>query len=63
MYTYNVSKNHLSVFLGLRFQFYFMDLKKKCFEIVVITYNGKKGTELKIFEYFGINVIQIFDQI
>lgn len=40
-----------------------MDLKKKWFEIVVITYNGKKGTELKIFEYFGINVIQIFDQI
>lgn len=45
MYTYNVSKNHRSVFLGRRFQFYFMDLKKKCFEIVVITYNGKKGTD------------------
>lgn len=25
---YNVSKNHLSVFLGRRFQFYFMDLNK-----------------------------------
>lgn len=34
-----------------------MDLKKKCFEIVVIIYNGKKGIELRIFEYFGINVI------
>lgn len=45
------------------FNFILWILKKKCFEIVVITYNGKKGTELRIFEYFGINVIQIFDQI